>query len=183
MLRGAFSQSVLNGLAHASPLFLAAITGTKAYGVTGGLSLFCDSLMWALREGGAAEGAKDAHPLWRVTVTGLITYLPARVKELAQQYGEKQDVDSAGRINNEIMHYYPNTPKSQLNIKYGGVPGSSSVDLLLNANNPVITGSTDCPLDELVDAGMYLIKISTPSKPDLQEILNVMPPAFSKEYS
>ena len=184
-LAGALTLDEPNGATTTSPLFLAATTGNLAYGKPGGVSLFNEGLMWSLRDGGAAEGPQDAGSPWRATVTKLIKCLPAKVKELARQYNEKQPVHPAGQINEGVLHYYPQIPQSDLtvNLNPANLAASARASLFLNASVPVIVDSTEWPLHLTVDSGMYLLSVSTDSHAQVQDILDVKPPQFNRDFT
>lgn len=180
-LTGALSLDEPNGAAEASPLFLAATTGSLAYGRPGGVSLFNEALMWALREAGAAEGPGAGEQYWRVTVTRLIKVLPDRVKALAAAHGETQSVDVAGKVHDATLHTYQHTPSVDLSVSLApaAAQGTSRANLAQGDGQPVLTNHSQWPLVTKVDAGLYLLSIDTQAPfHSKTRILDVKPPHY-----
>ncbi len=183
-MTGALALDEPTGVAEVSPLFLAATTGRAAYGKPGGVSLFNEALMWALRDGGAAEGPNKDQDNWHVSVTRLIKVLPKKVKELANQYQEEQPVDVAGRVQDAVVHSYDQPPKVDLHI---GLSPAAARDvsrgtLARDAQEVIVADFTGWPLARPVDAGLYLLRVDAdmPFR-GAQAMLDVEPPSFAKE--
>jgi hypothetical protein len=180
-LTGALNLDVPNGDAVASPLFLAATTGSLAFGRLGGVSLFNEALMWALRQAGAAEGPGCGDEYWRVTVTQLIKVLPERVKALAAAHGEIQSVDVAGKVRDATLHTYRDTPKVDLQVNLNPEEARSmSIANLIRGDGQVqLANQKQWPFVTKVAAGLYMLSISTkvPYR-DTCKILNIKPPQY-----
>jgi hypothetical protein len=178
-LTGALALDEPNGNAEVSPLFLAATTGSLAYGRLGGESLFNEALMWALRQAGAAEGPGGGDQFWRVTVTRLIKVLPDRVKALAEAYGEHQSVDVAGKVHEATLHTYPDTPTVELyiNLNPEDAHNMSHADLALGNGQVILANHNQWPLMTKVAAGLYMLSINTSVPYHSQmTILDIKPP-------
>ncbi len=181
-LTGALALDEPNGNAKASPLFLAATTGSLAYGRLGGESLFNEALMWALRQAGAAEGPGIDDQYWRVTVTKLIKVLPDRVKAMAAAHGENQSVDVAGKVHEATLHTYPDTPTVDLHIILNPEEAQNKSHAnLAQGNGQVILANHDqWPLVTRVAAGLYTLSIdATAPYHGINKILDIKPPQCS----
>jgi Caspase domain len=182
-LTGALNIDEPNGQALVSPLFLAATTDSAAYGKPGGVSLFSEALSWALKDAGAAQGPNNSSDAWNVSVTGLIDFLPDKVKELAEQHNEEQSVDIAGKVHNALFHQYADPPKVQLNIYLSpqAAEPKSTWTILNNDFNIVFANQSQWPIVEKVDAGLYQFKVSTvnPFVPKVA-LLDVKPPSHNQ---
>ncbi len=176
---GALTLNEPNGNAKASPLFLAAATGSLAYGEQGGVSLFNEALMWALCHAGAADGPESNNQYWHVTVTKLIKILPDKVMALAEAYGEIQSVDVAGKVHEATLHIYPDTPTVGLCIDLDPEDAQirSCANLVPDGGQAILTNYNQWPLVTDLPAGLYTLSINT-STPynDLSKILYLKPP-------
>jgi len=178
-LTGALALDEPNGNAEASPLFLAATTGSLAYGRLGGESLFNEALMWALRQAGAAEGPGGDDQYWRVTVTQLIKVLPDRVKALAAAHGENQSVDVAGKVHEATLHTYPKTPTVELhiNLNPAAAQNKSQANLAQGNGQVILLNHNQWPLVTEVAAGLYTLSINaTVPYHSQMTILEIKPP-------
>lgn len=180
---GALKLDVPVGDTETSPLFLAATTGKAAYARPGGVTLFNEALMWALG-GGAAAGPEDDTPSWHVPVTQLIKRLPERVKSLATASGADQSVDIAGKIHEAVLHELPKPPAVDLRVDVRPEPARPGCrgTLKRNGTTVVLNDFAAWPLQQPVDAGLYLmsIKASAPYV-DRDEIIQVKPPSAMKD--
>ncbi|MFH2057696.1 MAG: caspase family protein [Pseudomonadota bacterium] len=172
------------GVAQTSLMFLSATTGKSAYGKPGGCSLFCEALMWSLRDAGAAEGPGTGCRNWHVPVTSLIRRLPEKVSQLAASHNASQPVDIAGKIHEAVLHIYSNPPKVDLCISL--IPKkaqkASTATLTFNGQIPVISNSSTWPVIDKVDAGLYLLSIkSTSPYSGNTNIHNVTPPEYQTQ--
>jgi len=184
-LTGALVLDEPVGNAEASPLFLAATTGSLAYGRLGGVSLFNEALMWALREAGAAEGPGGYDQYWRVTVTQLIKVLPDTVKALAAAHGETQSVDVAGKVHEATFHTYPNTPtvELQINLKPIDAQNKSQASLRLGNGQVILDNHEKWPLVTKVAAGLYTLSINAMVPyHSLSTILEIKPPQCQRAF-
>jgi hypothetical protein len=184
-LEGALKLDVPSGATEASPMFLAAATGKEAFARVGGVTLFNEALLWALR-GNAAIGPGDDVGSWHISVTTLITQLPKRVHFLAGQENVEQTVDSAGKIGEAVFHEFAVAPNVDLSIVLSpaaAIPVCRG-SLKLNASVPIVDNYTDWPLHQSVGAGLYLFTIQTdePFK-SKSDILNIEPPESRAEYN
>ena len=177
-LSGALTLDEPIGATETSPLFLAAGTGKQAYARVGGVTLFNEALLWALR-GNVANGPEADMDHWHIPVTALIKHLPEYVKALAADCGAEQSVDIAGKIHEAVIHECPDTPKVELCIDLtpeDAKPVSKGC-LKLNAKTPVIDNYSNWPIQQPVDAGLYLLDISTVAPfHSKSDVLNIKPP-------
>lgn len=183
-LAGALTLDEPHGNAEASPLFLAATTGSLAYGELGGESLFNGALMWALRKAGAAEGPGGGDQYWRVTVTQLIKVLPDKVMALAAAHGESQSVDVAGKVHEATLHTYPETPTVELHINLNPeeAKNMSQANLARGNGQVILANHNQWPLVTQVEAGLYTLSIdATVPYSNLKTILEIKPPQFVTE--
>lgn len=178
-LEGALTLSKPIGDTESSPLFLAATTGREAFARAGGVTLFNEALMWAVR-GGAAVGPEDAGiGSWHVSVTSLISRLPNRVRALAAAEGADQSVDIAGKPIEAVFHEYAEIPKVDLTVALlpDKAKSVSRGTLKQNATVPVVEDFADWPMHTQVEAGLYLLSVeATAPFHDRDEILPLKPP-------
>lgn len=183
-LEGALTLDVPIGETEASPLFLAAGTGKQAYARVGGVTLFNEALLWALR-GNVANGSEMGINCWHTSVTTLIKQLPDRVKTLAAKEGVEQSVDIAGKIHEATFQEYVTTPKVDLHIDLSPENAKlvSKGCLKLNAQIPVIEDFSNWPMQQSVEAGLYLLDIKTtaPFQPK-SDLLDIKPPSKLAAY-
>lgn len=183
-LEGALTLDVRNGVTEVSPLFLAATTGKEAFARIGGVTLFNEALMWALKGGVAAGPEQGVSDSWHIPVTKLIKALPDRVKALALAEGAEQSVDIAGKILEAVFHECVATPKVDLRINLlpDEAKAVSRGTLKLNASDPVVQDFVDWPMQQPVDAGLYLLDVQadTPFS-SRSKILNCSPPGMTEE--
>ena len=181
-LEGALKLDVPNGDTEASPMFLAASTGKEAFARVNGVTLFNEALMWALRGGAAAGPEDDGVDNWHVPVTELIKRLPDRVKALAEAENVEQSVDIAGKINEAIFHEYADIPSVDLRVEL--LPNEakpiSKGTLKQNASEVIVEDFNDWPMQEQVEAGLYLLSIQADAPfVSKDEILRLEPPTKS----
>lgn len=183
-LEGALTLDEPIGETEASPLFLAAGTGKQAFAREGGVTLFNEALLWALR-GNVANGPEAGINCWHIPVTALIKQLPDRVKALAAKEGVEQSVDIAGKIHEAIFHEYVFAPKVDLRIDLSpeNAKPVSKGWLKLNAQIPVIEDFSNWPMQQSIDAGLYLLDIKTiaPFQPK-SDLLDIKPPSKLAAY-
>lgn len=172
------------GTTETSPLFLAATTGKEAYARVGGVTLFNEALLWALK-GNAAIGPEGNVNNWHVPVTSLIRLLPDRVLFLATREGVEQSVDIAGKIHDAVFHVYTVPPNVDLSIVLSPAEaiGVTTGSLKFKGSIPIVENYSAWPLQQSVGAGLYSIDIQTsdPYKPKF-DILDVRPPEKRAEY-
>ncbi|MFO1495634.1 MAG: caspase family protein [Lysobacterales bacterium] len=180
LLSGALSLDIKNaGSAESSMLLLSAITGTSAYGLPGGRSLFAEALLQTLHDGAAAEGP-DGQALehWHVPVTRLLATLPRRVSEAARLLEREQSVEAAGMPLPAVFHVYPETPRAEFTVSLQPDAAAASSQLIVRdeALEPVPT-SAEWPSTAVVDAGLYQVEVQTaaPYRP-YKKLVNVKPP-------
>ena len=174
-----------NGTTETSPLFLAATTGKEAFARVGGVTLFNEALMWALR-GSVAVGPEAEVNNWHVPVTALIKQLPDRVHFLASNKSVEQSVDIAGKIHEAVFHEYAVAPNVDLRIDLSpaeAIPVSKG-SLKHKGIIPIVENYSDWPLQQSVEAGLYSLDIQTadPYKPRF-ELLEIKPPEKHAEYN
>lgn len=183
LLGGALSLDVPRlGSAESSLLLLSAITGTAAYGLPGGRSLFAEALLQTLSDGAAAEGPNDDLPdHWHVSVNGLLATLPKRVREAARLLGREQSLEAAGMPLPAVFHVYPEIPKAQLTVSLQPEAAAASAQLTLRELRdeglvPVPTGA-GWPNTSTVDAGLYQLEVAAPAPYQAyRKKLSVKPP-------
>jgi hypothetical protein len=167
-------------------LFLAATTGKEAFAFVGGVTLFNQALLWALK-GGAAVGPEDGGvDHWHIPVTALIKRLPDRVKALAEAEGIEQSVDIAGKIHEAVFHEYAETPLVTLSVELtpDNAKTVSKGTLSQNASIPILENFTDWPMHKPVKAGLYLLSVeSSPPFINKNEILSLKPPEKNTEIN
>jgi hypothetical protein len=179
-LAGALRLDIPNGTAETSPLFLAATTGTAAYARPGGLTLFSEALLWALRRGALAppDGTMEA---WHVPVRELIRTLPDAVEALAARENAEQSVDIAGKVHDAVLQRFDVTPTADLHIdvnpETARAVSQGTLQLGDGVAAPVVSGYTAWPFQQAVPAGLYLLAIAAgaPFQP-LSLPINVQPP-------
>jgi len=185
-LEGALTLSKPIGDTESSPLFLAAATGKEAFARVGGVTLFNEALMWAVR-GGAAFGPEDGGSgKWHVSVTALISRLPNRVKALAEAEGAEQSVDIAGKPIEAIFHEYAVVPMVDLTVALSPEEAKSVSrgTLKQNATVPVVEDFDDWPMHMPVEAGLYLLSVEAPAPfTSKDDILLLNPPEKRTEIS
>ena len=175
---GALSLDEPIGVADSTALFLAATTGTNAYARMGGVTLFNEALLAALRGGIAIEPEPGVSDKWHVSTHGLVRHLRPRVKALAAAENAEQTVDSVVQFEDALLHEYVTTPSVDFRIDLDPAaahPGSDG--LLTDGADHTIAQTTDTwPMEEKVDAGIYKLKINTadPFK-DFSDFLKVNP--------
>jgi hypothetical protein len=184
-LAGAFKLDIPNGNTEISPLFLAATTGTAAFARPGGLTLFAEALLWALRQGAVAP-PDDGLDAWHVPVRELIHRLPDRVQDLARKENAEQSVDIAGKIHDATVQEFAKTPSAELRIDVEpevARAASRGTLRLGGAINPVVDGYSAWPFQQPVDAGLYGLSIKTDAPfVGLDTIFEVRPPATTKGF-
>jgi Caspase domain len=181
-LAGALSLDVRNGTTETSPLFLAATTGTAAYARPGGLTLFAEALLWALHLG-AVAAPEDGVNAWHVPVRELIRRLPDRVQELAGAENAEQSVDIAGKVHDATVQELAQTPRVDLRITVDPELARqvSRGTLSPGGGAAIIDGFSAWPLQQQVDAGLYMLTITADAPfRGLIAILDVRPPATTK---
>jgi Caspase domain len=182
-MEGALKLDVPNGDTETSPLFLAAATGTAAFARPGGLTLFADALLWALRRGALAAPEDDGVSAWHVPVTSLIRRLPDRVQELAAAEGAEQSVDIAGKIHDATLQQFAVAPIVDLRIDLEPEPARQATRGTLRPGGgvPVVSGYSAWPLQQPVSAGLYMLSVEADAPfVGLDTIFDVRPPATTK---
>ena len=159
-ISGALKLDVLSAAGHASPLVLAAVTGTAAYAYPNEETLFYRALSWAI-EGGAGTGPRNDEPNWHVPVSKLFENLPGKVKALAREKGAEQNVDFAGNMGNIILHHLKGPPQVllELSLTPQDAEDKSTGKLLLNGAVEVVSGIDEWPFRHSVQAGLYILDI------------------------
>lgn len=182
-LEGALTLSKPKGDTGSSPLFLAATTGKEAFARVGGVTLFNEALMWALRGGAAVGPEVGESEKWHISVNALNKRLPDRVKTLATREGVEQSVDIAGKPNDAIFHEYSEIPIVDLTVALGpdDAKSVSKGTLMYDASLPIIQDFKDWPMHKPVEAGLYLLKIeASPPFTNKAKILSLKRP---EEYA
>ena len=184
-LEGGFGlDQTLAGIAESSPVFLAAITGNKAYAYKSGVSLFCTALLKCLRGGFANEPEDGFSDFYHVSVLGLVKTLKNMVQKLAEAEHATQTVDPSGRVNEAVFYEYPETPEVDL-----------TIDLLPNDAWPVTSANvrdeedqliaenlSDWPVNARLKAGIYEIVVnSTADFKKATRLVNLEPPELTKK--
>jgi hypothetical protein len=180
---GALKLDIPNGTTETSPLFLAATTGTAAFARPGGVTLFADALLWALRTGALAP-PDDGLDAWHVPVRELIHRLPDRVQALAAAENAEQSVDIAGKIHDATVQRFPATPRADLRIDLDPEPARPASRGTLRPGSggvPVVSGYSAWPFEQPVDAGLYMLNIQADAPfVGVDAVLDVRPPATRK---
>ncbi len=181
---GAITLDEPVGSTEASPLFLATGTGKQAFARVGGFTLFNEALLWALR-GNVANGPEPGINCWHVPVTALIKQLPDRVMKLANDEGVEQSVEITGKMHEAIFHEYVSVPKVALHIDLSpeNAKAVCTGSLKRNAQIPVVENFTDWPMQQSVDAGLYLLDIKTTAPFHAKsDVLDIEPPSTQAAY-
>jgi hypothetical protein len=182
-LAGAFTLSERIGQVQASPLFLASSTRENAFAEIGGTSIFCQSLLWALR-GAGAVGPDETCPEWHVGTTQLIKTLPNRVRRLVADHGEEQHVDVAGRVLEMAAQRFAAPPDVDIvvDLRPPDATPAPTAQLLFNAAQPPLDVPAAWPLRFRGPAGLYLLNVlvQPPLATNATKILDVAPPAFTE---
>lgn len=147
-----------DGGVDASPMVLATTGGAWAYGFKNGRSFFCEALLWALRDGGAATAAADS---WQVPFTALYGKLHARVDEIARRHGYEQRVQLGGNCSPGVFHVYDSSPQVDVTIVLQPEAAPKSSRLRLRDDSSVVVHEcADCwPAKARVDAGIYSVEV------------------------
>ncbi|WP_060513019.1 caspase family protein [Pseudomonas sp. NBRC 111124] len=183
-LGGIFELDINRGEpTNTSPMFLSSSSGQTAYGRPNKVTLFNEALMVGLKEGYAAKTDKPNDPTWRVSTTSLIEYLPSAVEILATAHGRLQKVDVTGRVINSCLHECLSPPNVDLTVTICQTknPSNYSAELSFRGNKIGHT-LTSWPTKTKVRAGLYLVKVTTASPPDIRmDPYSIEPPASEME--
>ncbi len=183
-LEGALALDVPNGSTEVSPLFLSATTGTQAFARPGGVTLFNEALMASLAGAAATGPQAGGIDSWHVSVTELIRRLPDEVMSLAEAEGAEQSVDIAGKIHEAVVHEFEETPQVDLRVELlpEAARAVSRGSLKHDATTVIVEDFTDWPLQEKVDAGLYLLNIEAEAPfESWNQILDLDPPEMTAE--
>lgn len=165
----------------ASALFLASSTREESLARPGQGSLFSEALLWAV-QGGAAKGPCDKCPRWHVSVNTLNEKLRDRVRAEASKHEEQQNVEAA--VGGEaVFHEMLATPK--VPVRVGLIPAAAaphcSASLRRGGSVEVLEHPKRWPIDQLVEAGLYLLKVSAEAQyRSVDLIVSAEPPQYSK---
>ncbi|MCP4471631.1 MAG: hypothetical protein GY815_13275 [Gammaproteobacteria bacterium] len=184
-LAGGFTLDEPVGAADSPAMFLAATTGTQAYARIGGVTLFNEALLWALRGGIANSPDKTLSQKWHISTLELVKSLRPKVRELADQENAEQTVDSKGIKRAALFHEYPQIPTVKLRVDLLPDNLATRSEGLVEDKQSTIVAQTSCnwPMQECLEAGLYKIKIGTPAGfPDVSDLLSLSPPDEAKEY-
>lgn len=147
------------GQAQSSPLFLAASTKESAFAAINALTIFSDALLAGLR-GEAAVGPTDDCDQWHVSCTRLISYLPAKVKELLAGRVDQQ-VDVTGRVLEMIAHRLQEVPSVRIvaDLSPEDAYQGAVATLLFNAKQPCAVDPS-WPMVYQGHAGLYQLSVT-----------------------
>jgi hypothetical protein len=182
-LAGAITLDEQHGHADSSPLFLASSTREVAFARVGQSSLFCEALVWALQRG-AVRGPGEECGEWHVSVSSLHEKLAPRVRLLAGQAGEDQNVEITGRVLPAIIHRLAEPPrvKLQVTLQPPAAQPVTRASLFFGAQRLVLDRHAAWPIDAELEAGLYLLDVTTaPPYADKKAILDLKPPAVTED--
>lgn len=167
-----------------APMYLAAASRDLAFAEVGGLTLFSQVLLSALR-GDAAVGPEHARNIgWHVSANKLGEFLKKGVAELAKAKSEDQSVQPVGYAGDAVIQHFEEPPSVRvvLTLEPSRAAKRTSVSMLFNADEAqkVIDGVTEWPLERTLPAGLYQIRVKT--EQPVTEVrlppVNVNPPKY-----
>ena len=166
------------GRTVASPLFLSASTREEAFAEVGGVSIFCQALLAALRGASARERDWDCAD-WHVCSNNLSATLPDRVEKLMGTNPGQQAVDLAGRSLNVVLQRLRSPPDADVRIELSPADRSPqpAAELLFRGSIPQEIGPR-WPLEFRGPAGLYLLNVESGALSGRvqREVLDVQPP-------
>jgi hypothetical protein len=153
------------GKVDCAPLILASASRDLAFAEVGGLTLFSQVMLSALR-GAAAVGPEDERKIgWHVSAHRLGMFLKEGVAELAKTKSEDQSVEPVGWPGEAIIQHLEEPPSVRvvLTLKPPGAADRTSVSMLFDADEDqeVIKDVAEWPLERTVPAGLYQIRYKT----------------------
>jgi hypothetical protein len=155
-LTGAFAPgNVALGDVAASPVFLSSGSRENAFADPGGLTVFAESLLWALR-GAAAVGRDESCEAWHVSTTRLTTVLPPKVRELARAGGADQSIDLTGKPLDVVVQQFEQAPQVDVEVALlpAGLDPPPVAQVLFEGRDPVAVDA-GWPLKFRGSAGIY----------------------------
>lgn len=151
---------VPNGLCRAAPVFFATFPRELAWARPGGVSLFNEGLVNALREEAATPPQGDTDH-WCVTTSSLARFLNAYV---VQQSGNlNQQVYISGHLGttNEVLHEFATPPSFNLTVTLEPTDAYAVATADIDKDDdPVVHNANDWPLQRELPGGMYVIRIN-----------------------
>ncbi len=158
---------------RAAPVYFSASPGTAALGEPGEGTLFSQALLHCL-EGMAVDDFPDGEGRFRITESSLRIALEQRVADLADGYGEAQEVVVGGQVRGSVLHYFEQPPELSVAIELrpGEAVPVAWADLWDRDREARIL--EDCrfelnPMTWTVPAGMYSLDVTIrPDTPPLQ---------------
>jgi hypothetical protein len=153
------------GEVESAPVYLASASRDLAFAEVGGLTLFSQVMLSALR-GAAAVGPEEARNIgWHVSAMKLGTVLKEGVAELAKAKSEDQSVQPVGWPGEAVIQHFEQPPSVRvvLTLKPAGAADRTSVSMLFDADEgqKVIDEVAEWPLERTVPAGLYQIRVKT----------------------
>ena len=175
------------GKAEHSPMFLASASRDLAFAEVGGLTLFSQAMLAALR-GAAAVGPEEKLGLgWHVSAARLGEVVQERVAELAKAKSEDQSVEPVGWPGRAVVHRFVEPPSVRvvLSLEPSLAADHATVSMLFDGDEDqkTVDEAADWPLERTIPAGLYQIKVGTkePYKPVKPRIVEVNPLEFVAE--
>ena len=153
------------GEVECAPVYLASASRDLAFAEVGGLTLFSQVLLSALR-GAAAVGPEEDRGIgWHVSAQKLGRVLKEGVAELAKAKSEDQSVQPVGWPGEAVIQHFEDPPSVRvvLTLEPSGAADRTSVSMLFDADEDqkVIDDVAEWPLERTLPAGLYQIRVKT----------------------
>jgi len=168
-----------SGSMDSGPLLMSTGNGMKSFAQIGGLSVFCEALLWALKDGGAAVGAKEPISQWHITGSSLCERVAKRVADMAAKHNLEQKVFPGGNLAPSVFHIYSACPSVDLTVSLRPEEAelTSNLDLHDEKRSVVKTFVAEWPVRTQVEAGIYGVRVTNASYPEYYRALFLEPPA------
>jgi hypothetical protein len=185
-LTGAWAPgNITGGDVAASPIVLSSGARESAFADPGGLTLFTEALLWALR-GAGAVGGDDVCGRWHVSTDRLEKILQPRVRARALAGGADQSIDQTGKSVDLAVQQFDEPP--EVDIEVAVVPPDLDplpvAELRLDGTQ-LVTVEPGWPLKVRAAAGLYelVAEVTGPAPRQAKKLLNAQPPMCQGEVT
>lgn len=185
-MKGAYQIDEQAGNARSSQCFLAAATQQQSFGRRGGLTLFCEALLGALRGDALSPPSPPLCDAWHVSASSLSEALARRVAARAREAGEVQTVHhfTRGLSPHAVLHRLDGRPRVDLTVRLAPPDAApvTTASVYCESGSPVPDVPAGWPLVMQLEAGLYSLALDTrqPYRRFTRPI-NLVPPGVDLE--
>jgi len=157
-------------------IFYATSSGSEAYAVPGGATLFNHSLISCL-EGRAATAigqTNEGNELWGITLFSLAEALPKQIDELSRSFDADQRVTVGGSLGPANLLYMDGPPLADVALRFEPAEAVADAHVEIIGDGNVVVASLAPPVAQPLrlelPAGLYLVNVSFPPAAAFQPV-------------